>query len=214
MSVQAGCRTTLCMGDPGWVRSLGDSAVLVAPTLLGAVLWLDDVAVRLTEVEAYLGDQDPASHAFRGRTARNAAMFAGPGTLYCYLSHGIHTAVNIVCREEGVAEAVLLRAGEVVRGVEVARSRRGGHVPDHRLARGPGCLGQALGLRVADSGRRLGEPGVRLIPSTGDTPWRAGPRVGVSRAADVPWRFWIPGDPTVSAHRRSPRAPAPSAPAG
>lgn len=200
------------MGDPGWVRPLGDSAVFVAPTLLGAVLRVGDVAVRLTEVEAYAGAQDPASHAYRGRTARNAAMFAGPGTLYCYLSHGIHTAVNLVCREEGVAEGVLLRAGEVVRGMEIARLRRG-EVPDHRLARGPGCLGQALGLRVSDSGRRLGESGLRLIPAAEPATWRSGPRVGVSRAADVPWRFWIPDDPTVSVYRRSPRAPTSSTPA-
>ncbi|WP_028707807.1 DNA-3-methyladenine glycosylase [Propionicicella superfundia] len=193
------------------MRPLTDPAVLVAPTLLGAVVRVGDVAVRLTEVEAYAGESDPASHAYRGRTRRNAAMFAEAGAIYCYLSHGIHTAVNIVCREEGVAEAVLLRAGEVVAGTELARQRRGAGVPDHRLARGPGCLGQALGLRVLDSGRRLGDAGLSLAPAAVPASWTRGARVGVSRAADVLWRFWIPGDATVSAYRRNRHAPAPPA---
>jgi DNA-3-methyladenine glycosylase len=199
------------------VRSLLDPAVLVAPTLLGAVFRAGDVAVRITEVEAYLGPDDPASHSYRGRTKRNAAMFEAAGVIYCYLSHGIHTAVNVVCGPAGAAQGVLLRAGAVVDGIEIARERRNASarltpLPDWRLARGPGCLGQALGLTVGDSGRRFGD-GIELTP--GEEPARiaTGPRVGVSRAADVPWRFWIPGERSVTPYRRSPRAPAPALPA-
>lgn len=134
-------------------------------------------------------------------------MFGPPGTLYCYLSYGLHIAVNIVCREEGVAEAVLLRAGEIVHGADQARQRRGNSVPDNRLARGPGCLGQSLGLTLEDSGRVLDGEGLSLVPAPRAVAYQIGPRVGVSRAADVAWRFWIPGDPTVSAYRRSRLAP-------
>jgi len=177
----------------------------VAPLLLGCVLRHGDVAVRLTEVEAYAGPADPASHAFRGPTPRAAVMFGPAGHIYVYLSHGIWHCVNLVCGPDGQAAAVLLRAGEVVAGLDVARARRG-PVSDVRLARGPGCLGRALGLTVADSGRPLGE-GLELEPRSGPAPLvRSGPRVGVTQAADVPWRFWIDGDPTVSLYKRSPRA--------
>jgi DNA-3-methyladenine glycosylase len=192
---------------------LAGRAVDVAPRLLGWTLrhTTDDgtVAVVLTEVEAYEGEQDPASHAFRGRTGRNDVMFGRAGHLYTYLSYGMHWCCNVVTGPPGLASAVLLRAGRVVEGVDLARSRRGARVPDSRLARGPGCLGQALGLGSTQNGADLlGDGPVRLSPpAEGDlADVSSGHRVGVSVAHDVPWRFWITGDPTVSAYRRSPRA--------
>lgn len=172
-------------------------ALLVAPELLGAVLTVDGVAVRITEVEAYEGVDDPASHAWRGRTPRNAVMFGPSGRLYVYLSYGIHSCVNVVCDVEGRASAVLLRAGEVVAGTEAVRARRGA-VPEHRLASGPGNLGSALGLLPADSGLVLDGLRASLVAGPGGEV-RTGPRVGISRAADRPWRFWLAGEPTVSA---------------
>jgi DNA-3-methyladenine glycosylase len=182
----------------------------VAPTLLGAVLRHGPVAVRLTEVEAYDGAADPASHAARGRTARNAVMFGPPGHLYVYFTYGMHWAANVVCRGEGTASGVLLRAGQVVDGLETAQARRGrSSVRD--LARGPGRLCQALGLDAAHRGVYLfGDGPVTLTPAADPPePVEQGPRVGVSVEADRPWRFWISGDPFVSTYRRSPRAPAP-----
>jgi DNA-3-methyladenine glycosylase len=181
----------------------------VAPALLGAVLRHGEVAVQLTEVEAYDGAHDPASHAFRGRTPRNAVMFGPPGRLYVYFSYGMHWAANIICGPEGVASGVLLRAGEVVDGVELARSRRG-RASDRDLARGPGRLTQALGIRMEHRGVCLLDGGsVRLEPGT-DVPGQIsrGPRVGVSAEADRPWRFWVSGSRFVSDYKRNPRAPA------
>lgn len=193
-----------------WI-DLSRSPDEVAPLLLGAIFRHGPVAVRLTEVEAYLGLSDPASHAFRGPTPRARVMFGPPAHLYVYLSHGIHLAGNIVCHGDGVAGAVLLRAGEVVEGVDIARERRGG-VPDVRLARGPGCLGQALGFQLADSGAAIGVPdtgsqladhGYWLMPPSGEPrAVRIGPRVGVGQAKDEPLRFHLAGEPTVSAYRR------------
>jgi DNA-3-methyladenine glycosylase len=183
--------------------ALAQPAEEVAPLLLGAVIRDDVVAVRIVEVEAYAGERDPASHAFRGPGTRNAVMFGPPGHGYVYLSHGIHFCVNVVCHPTGVGGGVLLRAGEVVEGVEVARLRRGGH---RELARGPGRLGQVLGVTLADSGVDLKTGRLRLQPPTTTPQISTGPRVGVSKAADRPWRFWISGDPFVSPYRRSPRA--------
>ena len=176
----------------------------MAPDLLGAVLSVDGVSVRLTEVEAYEGEADPASHAWRGRTPRNAVMYGPSGRLYVYLSYGIHSCVNVVCDVEGRASAVLLRAGEVVSGEEAVRRRRG-PVPYARLASGPGNLGSALGLTVADSGLPLDGAKASLADGPGGEVV-VGPRVGVSRAADVEWRFWLAGEPSVSANpsRRRP----------
>jgi DNA-3-methyladenine glycosylase len=212
----------------------------IAPTLLGAVLSHGPVSVRLVEVEAYDGATDPASHAYRGRTPRNAVMFGPPGHLYVYFTYGMHYACNVACGPEGVASGVLLRAGEVIEGAEVAQSRRGSSkVRD--LARGPGRLAQALGIDRslngtallgggvvslspgagagagagagvgpgAGAGSRAGAgSGAELGPGPDASPFaiESGPRVGVSTAADVPWRFWIAGDPHVSAYKRSPRA--------
>ena len=180
-------------------------AVHLAPQLLGCLLSAHGVTLRITEVEAYSGSGDLAAHAAIGPRPRTAALFAGPGTLYCYLSHGIHICGNIVCGRLGHGSAILLRAGEVADGLEVARARRPG-VGDLALARGPGNLGRAMGWTLADSGTRLGEDGPRLEPGEPPVVVASGPRVGVSVAHQRPWRFWIPDDPTVSGYRRSPRA--------
>ncbi len=187
---------------------------IVAPALLGWTVSTTSadgiVTVRLTEVEAYAGADDPASHAYRGPTPRNATMFGRAGLLYVYRSHGLHWCANVVTGGDGLAQAVLLRAGEVVAGHALARERRGPRLPDHRLARGPGCLAQALGLTGDDDGADLLAPASRVRLEHGEPPpvVARGPRVGVARAADVTWRFWAVGDPSVSAYRRSPRAPA------
>ncbi|HSN43142.1 MAG TPA: DNA-3-methyladenine glycosylase [Propionibacteriaceae bacterium] len=181
----------------------------VAPLLLGGVISHGGVSVRLTEVEAYAGELDPASHAFRGPTPRAAVMFGPPGRMYLYLSYGAHVCGNIVCSPEGEASAVLLRAGEVVAGLELARERRvrpgRRRPPDDHLARGPGNLGRALGFAVTDSGTPLsppGEEGFSFEVRDVDLPVARGPRIGISRGVEVAWRFWIEGDPTVSGRRR------------
>jgi DNA-3-methyladenine glycosylase len=201
-----------------------------APRLLGGVLQVAvggaTVAVRLTEVEAYhgrgTGDRpDPGSHARMGRTARNATMWGEPGHLYVYLSHGIHSCVNIVCGPEGAAGGVLLRAGEVVSGVETAFARRAAARTARELARGPGRLGDAVGLRHPIHDGIDAVTGTELAGATARLFLRrepahdivAGPRVGVAGEAGTdafPWRFWIDGDPTVSAFRWG-RGAAPAA---
>jgi DNA-3-methyladenine glycosylase len=184
-----------------------DDVAVLARGLLGRVLHGHGAAVRVTEVEAYGGVNDPASHAFT-RTPRSEIMYGPPWRLYVYRSYGMHLCANVVTGPTEQAAAVLVRAGEVVDGLETARSRRVG-VKDVALARGPGNLARALGLSLDDLGRDLlSADGVRLgdLPEV-EPPVSAGPRVGVSKAADVPWRFWVTGDPTVSAYRRSPRAP-------
>jgi DNA-3-methyladenine glycosylase len=167
------------------------------------------VAVVLTEVEAYAGATDPASHAYRGLTRRTAVMFGPAGHLYVYFTYGMHWCCNVVTGADGEASAVLLRAGRVVEGVDLARARRGAKVLDRSLARGPATLTQALGITGADDGADLlSGSTVRLGPPATDARERGvscGPRVGVSSAADVSWRFWVTGDETVSAYKRSPR---------
>lgn len=192
-------------------RRLAGRVEDVAPTLLGATLSHAGVTVRITEVEAYAGQRDPGSHAYRGQTVRNAVMFGPPGYLYVYISYGIHHACNVVCDADGTASGALVRSGEVVDGRELARSRRGERVKDRDLARGPGRLAQALGLTLSNGGTDVfGDGPVRLLLNAYPVPAVAtGPRVGVSAAADVPWRFWIAQDPYVSDYKRSPRAPLP-----
>ncbi|MCW2812756.1 MAG: 3-methyladenine glycosylase [Nocardioides sp.] len=180
----------------------------VAPRLLGAVLRKGPVAVRLTEVEAYAGHLDPGSHAYRGPTPRNEVMFGPAGFLYCYLSYGMHVCANVVVGEEGAAAAALLRAGEVVEGIDIARSRRPGARTDRDLARGPGRLCQAVGLVLDDDGADLSGPAVELVLPGQALAHEAGPRTGLRLAPDRPWRFWLPGEPTVSLHRRHPKASA------
>lgn len=196
------------MSRSDWLTGSGPQ---VAPTLLGAVLTSrtdeGSVAVVLTEVEAYDGPDDPASHAWRGRTPRNAVMFGPPGFLYVYFSYGMHWCANVVTGPDGTASAVLLRAGRVVEGHDLARSRRGPRVAERGLARGPACLTQALAIGRAHDGADLtGGGALSLEPGVPPASVSTGPRVGVSRAADVPWRFWATGDETVSAYRRSVRA--------
>ena len=183
----------------------------VAPTLLGALLRHGPVAVRLTEVEAYDGASDPASHAYRGRTVRNAVMFGPPGHLYVYFSYGMHWAANLICGPDGVASGVLLRSGEVVDGLDVARQRRG-RARDRDLARGPGRLTQALGIAAEHKGAYLLDGGpLRLEPGPPPKTILAGPRVGVSVEADRRWRFWDADSRFVSDYKRSPRAAGPPA---
>jgi DNA-3-methyladenine glycosylase len=205
-------------------------SVPVAPDLLGCVLEHQTeaglVAVELTEVEAYAGASDPASHAYRGKTARNAVMFGPPGHAYVYFTYGMHFCVNLVCLGNGSASAVLLRAGRIIEGEELARARRTRgttKIPFRDLARGPARLCQALDIDrsldgadvcVPDSPLRMRWPEAgttarsAAVLARGDDPPKpprekvvSGPRVGISAAAEVPWRFWVEGDPTVSAYR-------------
>ena len=193
---------------------LSADARTVAPLLLGAVLTHDShggpVAVRITEVEAYLGPEDslhpdPGSHTFRGQTRRNAPMFGPAGHLYVYFTYGMHHCANIVCGPEGVASALLLRAGEVVAGEELALARRPTSKAPKDRASGPARFATAMGLTTADSGRDALCPPFRLeLPAAPATAISSGPRVGVSGAGgsdDYPWRFWLSGDPTVSRYK-------------
>ncbi|RJL33943.1 DNA-3-methyladenine glycosylase [Bailinhaonella thermotolerans] len=209
------------MGDRLLDRAFFDRpAPEVAPDLLGRVVSHGGVAIRLTEVEAYNGALDPASHAYRGRTARNAVMFGPPGHVYVYFTYGMHFCANLVCLGPGTASAVLLRAGEVVEGEAAARSRRGEIAPFRDLARGPARLCKALGLSREHDGLDCCAPGAPIQVLEGDpadpSAILSGPRTGVSAGADTPWRFWIDGDPTVSPYRsHAPRRRrAPASPAG
>jgi DNA-3-methyladenine glycosylase len=192
-------------------------SVPLAPDLLGCVLEHQTeaglVAVELTEVEAYAGASDPASHAYRGKTARNAVMFGPPGHAYVYFTYGMHFCVNLVCLGNGSASAVLLRAGRVIEGEELARARRTRgttKIPFRDLARGPARLCQALDIDlsldgadvcVPDSPLRMRWPEAGTTARSAERKVASGPRVGISAAAEVPWRFWIEGEPTVSAYR-------------
>jgi DNA-3-methyladenine glycosylase len=181
-------------------------AAVVGPDLLGCVVEHETaeglVAVRLTEVEAYQGDLDPGSHAYRGLTPRNSIMFGEPGYVYVYFTYGMHFCMNLVCDAVGTAAAVLLRAGEVVEGVDLASRRRGSPLRD--LARGPARLTVALGIGRAEYGLDACDPAgpLRVWHAEGRRGRvLAGPRVGLSAGAETPWRFWLDGDPTVSPYR-------------
>jgi DNA-3-methyladenine glycosylase len=183
-------------------------AVDVAPGLLGCVLEHDTsaglVAVRITEAEAYMGADDPASHAYRGRTQRNAVMFGPPGHAYVYFTYGMHFCVNLVCLPAGTASAVLLRAGAVTEGEALARARRTTSRADADLARGPARLCQALGIDRELDGADVCTPDSPLRiagTTTRSGSISRGPRVGVREGAGVRWRFWLDGEPTVSAYR-------------
>ncbi len=179
---------------------LSRPALEVAPALLGARVTANGVTVRLTEVEAYAGPDDPGSHAYR-RTPRSAIMYGPPGVLYCYLVYGLHVCANVVTGPAGAAGAVLLRSGEVVAGEHQARVRRPG-VGVEALARGPANLCRSLALTLDDNGRDLTSGPVTLTaPTTLASHPSRGPRVGLRHAADRPWRFWLTGDRTVSAYR-------------
>ena len=191
----------------------GVDPVTAASRILGGTLSANGVVVRIVEVEAYGTDPagpwpDPASHSYAGPTRRNAVMFGDPGCLYVYLSYGMHRCLNVTCSSPGVAGAVLLRSAEVIAGEDLAFARRPAARRPADLARGPGNLGNALGISLEDNGSRLFGADVRIRLSLDPaTEWTAGPRVGISTAADRPWRLWLPDSPAVSTYRRSPRAP-------
>jgi DNA-3-methyladenine glycosylase len=189
--------------------------VAAAHRLLGATLTGRGVRATVVEVEAYGGVPDgpwpdASAHSFRGLNGRNAVMFGPPGHLYTYRSHGIHVCANVSCGPNGTAAAVLLRAAAIDAGLDLALDRRGAAVRTVALARGPGNLCSALGITMADNGIDLFDPKspVRLMLNEAHGAV-SGPRVGISQAADRPWRLWLAGRPEVSAYRRSPRAPAP-----
>ncbi|WP_159921903.1 DNA-3-methyladenine glycosylase [Rhodococcus sp. WAY2] len=183
-----------------------------ARIVLGSTLIVADVRLRIVEVEAYGGEAegpwpDPASHSYRGKTPRNAVMFGPAGHLYVYRSYGMHFCMNVSYGPVGTAGGVLLRAGEILDGAETVRARRSRVTRPADFARGPGNLGSATGVTLADNGAPLfaADSPIRL-EITESEGWVSGPRVGVSAAADRPWRFWIPESAAVSAYRRSPRA--------
>jgi DNA-3-methyladenine glycosylase len=174
----------------------------VARDLVGATLLVDGVGGTIVETEAYAA-HDPASHSYRGRTPRNAAMFGPPGTLYVYRSYGIHWCANVVCGEEGLGSAVLLRALEPTHGIETMRARRELEDP-LRLCSGPGSLTQALGITREYDGLPLDRPPFDLRMRERAPDLVASPRIGITRAADLPWRYSLRSSPFVS--RPRPRA--------
>lgn len=204
-------------------------ATAVAPYLLGALVRHESpegpVVVRLTEVEAYLGPRDsehpdPGAHTYRGKTNRNAVMFGPPGHLYVYFTYGMHFCANLVCRPEGLSSGCLMRAGEIVEGLDLARLRRPTAKHDYELARGPARLTKAMGFNLSHNGiAALGGDITVTLPSTPEHNVQTGPRVGLSGPGgteNYPWRFWIEGDKTVSrfkpavvgsARRTTPDAP-------
>ncbi|NEB93787.1 DNA-3-methyladenine glycosylase [Streptomyces bauhiniae] len=193
-------------------REFFDRPVLeVAPDLLGrlAVRTTPDgpIALRLTEVEAYDGPNDPGSHAYRGRTPRNDVMFGPPGHVYVYFTYGMWHCMNLVCGPEGTASGVLLRAGEIVEGAELTRERRLSARNDKELAKGPARLATALDVDRALDGTdacATGDTPIRVLTGTPVPPEqvRSGPRTGVAGDGGVhPWRFWVADDPTVSPYR-------------
>jgi DNA-3-methyladenine glycosylase len=190
----------------------GGAVDVAARSLLGCRISAYGVTVRLTEVEAYGGvGVDPASHAYRGPTPRNAVMFGPAGVLYVYFTYGMHWCMNVVTGPVGKATAVLLRAGEVVDGIEIARVRRvarsGAPTVDRDLARGPSRLAMALDVTGRENGTPLldGSGDVSLLPrldAVAPDAIRSGPRVGVAGGAETPWRYWLAGDATVSAYKK------------
>ncbi|MCI2417993.1 DNA-3-methyladenine glycosylase [Saccharopolyspora sp. K220] len=189
--------------DPLWVarRLLGCELRSTSPQ--------GEVRVRLVEVEAYRGMDDPASHCYRGRTERNAVMFGPAGHLYVYFVYGMHFCINVVCLTDGVPGAVLLRAGEVTAGWELARTRRPAVRKDTQLASGPARLAGVLGITRDHNGVDLTSPtsSIRLHNGTpvSEDDIRSGPRVGVAAAMDLPWRTWVDGSTAVSSYRRGSR---------
>jgi DNA-3-methyladenine glycosylase len=172
------------------------SVLEVAPDLIGAVLLFDGVGGRIVEVEAY-HHTEPAAHSFGGPTPRNAVMFGPPGFAYVYRSYGIHWCVNFVCEPKGSAAAVLIRAIEPTVGLPAMRRRRG--VRDERLlCSGPGRLCEALGITAAHNGLALDAPPFVLLGRTGAVEVVAGPRIGITKAADLPWRYGLKGSRFVS----------------
>jgi DNA-3-methyladenine glycosylase len=179
----------------------------VAPDLLNKVLICRGAAGRIVEVEAYVGSIDPASHAYRGRTARNATMFGPAGRLYVYFTYGMHWCANAVCDDEGVGSAVLLRALAPVDGVEAMLTRRGMR-PPRELCSGPARLCQALAIDGDDDGSDLvrGDRGIQIVDDAVPPPALPGcsRRIGLSKGVEQPWRWFVPDDLNVS--RGAPRS--------
>ena len=174
---------------------------IVARQLIGAVVLVDGVGGRIVETEAY-DREDPASHSFAGPTARNASMFGPPGHVYVYRSYGIHWCLNFVCREEGHGAGVLIRALEPLAGLETMRLRRrladGAPQEERLLCAGPGRVGQALGLGPQHDGMRIDTPPFELVPAPAAVAVAAGPRIGITKAMDKPWRFGLAGSRFLS----------------
>ncbi|RYF42961.1 MAG: DNA-3-methyladenine glycosylase [Comamonadaceae bacterium] len=174
----------------------GGDAPAVARALIGATLLVDGVGGRIVETEAY-DREDPASHSFSGPTPRNEVMFGPPGRVYVYRSYGIHWCLNFVCREAGHGAGVLIRAIEPSHGIDLMRARRG--LEDLRLlCSGPGKLGQALGITRELNGQRLDRKPFRLQPAPAGLPVATGPRIGISKAVELPWRFGLQGSAFLS----------------
>lgn len=188
-------------------RFFARPAEVVAPELLGKLIIHGGRVARLVEVEAYAGEADPASHAFKGPTPRTAAMFGPPGHLYVYFSYGVHWCANVVTGEEGQGSAVLLRAAEAVAGLDEIRVDRPTARKDSDLLRGPGNLTKALGITKDDYGVDLTLPEGVHMRDDGYAPMAisSGTRIGITKAIDQPWRWWISNHPAVSG-RRGPRA--------
>lgn len=188
----------------------------LAPALLGCVLQRTDyegaVSIRITEVEAYAGERDPGAHSYRGMTKRNATLFGPPGHLYCYFTYGMHYAINVVAGQPGQPYGCLIRVGDVIEGADIARRRREhrprkARLPEHGLARGPGCVAQCFAANLTNDGDDLVEGQWRLFaPSDGAVlAHEVGPRVGVGGPGGdptaFPWRYWLANTPSVSAFR-------------
>ena len=188
----------------------------VAPALLGCVLQRSDgeatIAIRITEVEAYAGEDDPGAHSYRGKTNRNKTLFGPPGHLYCYFTYGLHHAINVVVGQLGQPYGCLIRAGEVIEGADVARRRREQKprkvpLPEHGLARGPGCVAQSFGVDLTNDGDDLFAGEWRFFVPRGGVvvPHEVGPRVGVSGPggdpSTYPWRYWLAGASSVSTYK-------------
>jgi DNA-3-methyladenine glycosylase len=173
----------------------------VAPDLIGVTLLVVGVGGPIVEVEAY-DHEDPAAHGYGGRTERNASMFGPPGHAYVYRSYGVHWCLNFVCEEEGSASAVLIRALEPARGIDAMRGRRGLHDP-RLLCAGPGRLCQALGITRAYDGHALDEPPFELVARETKPEIAVGARIGITKAADRPWRYGLAGSRYLSRSMRS-----------
>jgi DNA-3-methyladenine glycosylase len=187
----------MSIGNDFFARSVHE----VAPDLIGVTLLVEGVGGPIVEVEAY-DHEDPAAHGYSGRTERNASMFGPPGHAYVYRSYGVHWCLNFVCEDEGVASAVLSRALEPALGIETMRERRG--LDNHRvLCAGPGRLCQALGITGEHDGLPLDAPPFALLPRGSEPEIAVGPRIGITKAADQPWRYALAGSPYLSRPMRS-----------
>jgi DNA-3-methyladenine glycosylase len=168
----------------------------VAPELIGATLLVGGVGGRIVEVEAY-HHTDPAAHSYRGQTPRNAVMFGPPGVAYVYRSYGIHWCLNFVCEPEGSASAVLVRAVEPTEGLAKMRRRRG--ISEERLlCSGPGRLAEAMGVTIAHNGLALDRPPFELYARDEEADVATGVRIGITKAADLPWRYGLKGSRFLS----------------